>query len=193
MYADELKSKNEALFDAHDFLWGWLVGVVCAIIYQLSNSIDGVVNTRSLYMDIFRRKLPLSNLTLCPLIDFANHTSSVDLPRAKWKDAPKSARDDRGRGEPLKPYNYVFLPPDQIMEEGDELFLRYGEHNNGNLFSEYGFVDEGASQEADVSDVVNDIINKKRCKELVSEVLPAVASQFMRYFCSFNPKPLKQY
>ncbi|KAL5490358.1 hypothetical protein ACEPAI_5191 [Sanghuangporus weigelae] len=162
VYLDEFQSKSEALFDVHGFLWGWLV-----------------VNSRSLYMDIFRRKLPFSNLTLCPLIDFANHTSSSSLPRAKWRDAPKSVRDHRVVGGPLKAYDYCFLPPDQTMSEGDELFLKYGEHSNRTLFAEYGFVDDGGGREVDVSDLVDGLVNKKRSRNLICELLSDAAYQFM--------------
>ncbi|KAL5511592.1 hypothetical protein ACEPAH_4809 [Sanghuangporus vaninii] len=172
VYFDEFQSKNEALFDVHGFLWGWLV-----------------VNSRSLYMDIFRRKLPFSNLTLCPLIDFANHTSSSSLPRAKWRDAPKSARDHRVVGGVLKAYDYCFLPPDQTMNEGDELFLKYGEHSNRTLFAEYGFVDDGASQEVDVSDLVDELVVRKRPRKLIDELLSDAAHHFMSDLKLYNSPP----
>ncbi|KAL5529173.1 hypothetical protein ACEPAG_5147 [Sanghuangporus baumii] len=172
VYFDEFQAKNEALFDVHGFLWGWLV-----------------VNSRSLYMDIFRRKLPFSNLTLCPLIDFANHTSSSSLPRAKWRDAPKSVRDHRVVGGPLKAYDYCFLPPDQTMNEGEELFLKYGEHSNRTLFAEYGFVDDSASQEVDVSDLVDELVNKKGPRELIGELLSDAAHQFMSDLKLYDSPP----
>ena len=83
----------------------------------------------------------------------------------------------------MKAHDYVFLPPEQTVGEGEELFLNYGEHCNRKLFAEWGFVDECADQEVDVSDLVDELITKKRAAKLIKELVPDVAHQFMRYFC----------
>lgn len=95
------------------------------------------MNTRCLYFNIFRKSLPLTNLTLCPVVDLANHTVSSSLPQITWRDAksPVDARIIRG-SDLLKAQDYVFLPPTEDVSEGEEIFLRYGMHSNRKLFSE---------------------------------------------------------
>ncbi|EJD05890.1 SET domain-containing protein [Fomitiporia mediterranea MF3/22] len=160
-YSEELRSKNEALFNEDDFLWGWLV-----------------VNTRSLYADLFNRNLPQSNLTLCPVIDFANHTASSSVPYAVWKDRPSKVLS-RPRGPSKHANDYTFLPPKQGLGQGEELLIQYGKHSNRRLFAEYGFVDENADKEADVSDLIDELIASKRAEGLIRELLPEVAQHFM--------------
>jgi len=105
------------------------------------------VNTRSLYLRLFNRDLPLSNLTLCPLIDFANHTTSVDgrlgaFPQIRPVNEARPSNLNKFLA-PGATHDMVFVsPPDRELNEGEEMFLRYGGHCNRTLFVEYGFVDE---------------------------------------------------
>jgi len=105
------------------------------------------VNTRSLYLRLFNRDLPLSNLTLCPLIDFANHTTSADthlgaFPQIHLVNEARPSNLNKFLA-PGAAHDMVFMsPPDRELNEGEEVFLRYGGHCNRTLFVEYGFVDE---------------------------------------------------
>lgn len=135
------------------------------------------VNTRCIYSNIFRKDLPLSNLTMFPIVDFANH--STTLPRVTWKRPSKDARTSRG-GNTFKAHDYAFLPPERTLEEGEEVYLKYGDHSNRTMFCEYGFVDESADQEVDVSDLVDDLITKKSASGLIKELLLEVERQYVR-------------
>lgn len=111
------------------------------------------VNTRC----IFHRLKPSldhpDNLTLAPVLDFANHRPS---PHAY----PRSNATPTMRAPSAKANNAFTLlaPADGGVRAGEEVFLRYGAHANRLLFVEYGFVNkpgqEGAEEEADVGDVL---------------------------------------
>ncbi|KAF9532962.1 hypothetical protein CPB83DRAFT_846676 [Crepidotus variabilis] len=103
-----------------DFLWGWLN-----------------VNTRCIYHRLAKTRSHPDNMTLCPILDFANHTPKepYTYPRASqaelWNTGPS-----RKFGE-----NFILQSPAScIVPPGTELFLRYGMHANSTLFTEYGFV-----------------------------------------------------
>ena len=76
----------------------------------------------------------------------------------------------------VKPHDFIFLSPDRPVESGEELFLKYGNHSNRTLFTEYGFVDETADAsegEVDISDCVDVILAgkpaQKRLRTLLDE------------------------
>ncbi|KAG2020301.1 hypothetical protein CC2G_005658 [Coprinopsis cinerea AmutBmut pab1-1] len=103
-----------------DFLWAWLN-----------------VNTRCIYYRVAPMKSDPDNLTLCPILDFANHSpvhpSTSPLPTKCdiWNIAPRP-----GQGDDFT----LSSPPRVTVARGEELYLRYGYHSNQFLFAEYGFV-----------------------------------------------------
>ncbi|KAF9564668.1 SET domain-containing protein [Agrocybe pediades] len=112
-----------------DFLWGWLS-----------------VNTRCVYHRLSKSRADKNNMTLCPILDFANHAATApstkpETSRAELWDAGPSNKRPFGD-------NFVLLSPDVQTAGGQELMLRYGVHSNATLFAEYGFVDERSSQGA---------------------------------------------
>ncbi|GLB34973.1 putative SET domain-containing protein [Lyophyllum shimeji] len=104
-----------------DFLWAWLN-----------------VNTRCLYYRLERSQSDKNNVTLCPILDFANHTTS------SHHMSPQAANADRAAAPPrTDPREFTVLSPsDTTTKPGDEVYLTYGAHSNKTLFVEYGFVNE---------------------------------------------------
>ncbi|KAJ7582731.1 hypothetical protein C8J56DRAFT_792317 [Mycena floridula] len=105
-----------------DFLWGWLN-----------------VNTRCIYHRMKSSRSDPDNLTLCPILDFANHTSTlaVMVPEPShaeiWNIAPRSQFGD----------DFTLLsPPNVAVPKDSEMYLTYGAHSNRTLFVEYGFVED---------------------------------------------------
>jgi hypothetical protein len=95
------------------------------------------VNTRCIYYRLKHAKMDPDNLTMCPILDFANHTpgqanmTTVTSNSKIWNAAPINLI-----GDGLK-----FISPENIkIEENDEILLTYGLHSNKTLFVEYGFV-----------------------------------------------------
>lgn len=121
-----------------DLIWAWLN-----------------VNTRCLYHRLSRRRSDPANFTMGPLIDFANHTSTGPhmITQATQADifdcAPTSTF-----GEPL----VIFAPAGKPTASGAELRLKYGAHSRRVLFVEYGFVDQEAPAEADVQDLLEELV-----------------------------------
>ena len=112
---------------------------------------DLIVNTRCVY---YRLKLSCShpdNLTLCPILDFANHTRVGRHMSPMPSDMNTSLAKDF----------VLFSPHDTVTQNGSELYLTYGHHSNCRLFVEYGFVDDGTPSEADVQDIVERILEDK--------------------------------
>ncbi|KAF9227942.1 SET domain-containing protein [Gyrodon lividus] len=142
------------------FLWAWLN-----------------VNTRCIYYRLKPLKLDPDNVTMCPILDFANHTPHT----SQMFHVPSNA--DIWNAAPVKPIGdgLKFTSPETVMiEEGDEIHLIYGSHSNKTLFVEYGFVNvfhehgPHLSGEVDVQDVAEDIIFEcLRLGEIVKDVLLA--------------------
>jgi hypothetical protein len=67
-------------------------------------------------------------MTLCPLLDFLNHTNlarrSVTLANAAYR----------------RPRDMTLTTPATVFDAGEELYLKYGSHPNRTLFVEYGFI-----------------------------------------------------
>ncbi|EGO18582.1 hypothetical protein SERLADRAFT_454156 [Serpula lacrymans var. lacrymans S7.9] len=149
--SDSLSHISDALTN---FLWAWLN-----------------VNTRSVYHRLKSSKSDPDNLTMCPILDFANHTA--DLPHMTlvptqaeiWNTIPKKMH-----GEDL-----AFLSPsDAILSAGEELYLTYGAHSNRTLFVEYGFVidiidDDKFHGEIDVQDVLEGVLQVTPSDYLVTK------------------------
>ncbi|TDL27454.1 SET domain-containing protein [Rickenella mellea] len=131
--------KNIApLISEENFRWAWLN-----------------VNTRCIYFRLFAKKSHRSNLTLCPIMDFMNHTRSPHHPQI----TPRIEPDVTGIEDSYKRRNPVLLSPaNRSVRAGEELYLQYGGHCNTTLFAEYGFVDTNRDSfegEADISDLIN--------------------------------------
>ncbi|KZV78605.1 SET domain-containing protein [Exidia glandulosa HHB12029] len=95
-----LEESYRSLERHSDFLWAWLC-----------------INTRSIYYRVVASPKSADNLTLCPLLDFANHATV----------------HNSGSSVP------TFHAP-TALRAGDEVFLNYGPHPDQTLFAEYGFV-----------------------------------------------------
>ncbi|KAF8514077.1 hypothetical protein JB92DRAFT_2920908 [Gautieria morchelliformis] len=110
------------------YLWAWLN-----------------VNTRCVYHRVSPSPSHPDNLTLCPLLDLANHTSSS------------------AHASPRTPIPTFYSPSTSQLNKGDEVYLRYGPHSNVTLFTEYGFVEENPSNggQLDVSDILELLFRKK--------------------------------
>ncbi|KAJ7709925.1 hypothetical protein B0H17DRAFT_244694 [Mycena rosella] len=120
-----------------DFLWGWLN-----------------VNTRCIYHRIKGTRSHPDNLTLCPILDFANHTVAGPCMATRPSHAERSNAPPIPRlGDPL-----TLLSPTTPTQPGAELYLTYGAHPNRTLFVEYGFVapcgPDDVRAEVDVQDIV---------------------------------------
>ncbi|KAJ7109358.1 hypothetical protein C8R44DRAFT_802311 [Mycena epipterygia] len=120
-----------------DFLWAWLN-----------------VNTRCIYHRLKGTRSHPDNLTLCPILDFANHAVAGPCMKPRLSDAERSNAPPIPRlGDSL-----TLLSPDTPTKAGDELYLTYGAHSNRTLFVEYGFVAACAPDdpraEVDVQDLV---------------------------------------
>jgi hypothetical protein len=121
------------------------------------------VNTRCIYHRIKPSPEDSDNVTLCPVVDFANHT------RVSPQISPAvSAIVARG--------DFIVVScPGESIEAGDELFLTYGCHANRTLFVEYGFIDVSPfpenDGEVDVQDLVESLIEAKGHGTRLQEIL----------------------
>lgn len=100
------------------------------------------VNTRCIYYRIKESRKDEANVTLCPILDFANHYwyhSHIQpvSDSITWNARPKAKE------------GFQFLATDHIAEVdvGKEVCLRYGGHPNQSLFVEYGFVNAVSNEE----------------------------------------------
>lgn len=162
---DNTGSQNCTLL--FDFLWGWLNG--SRLLFPLSYrflTIGFAVNTRSIYYQIKSSRSDADNLTMCPILDFANHTSTLkhmSLIPAEVKPWNVSSPGKK-RGD------LSFLSPRDIIQKGEEVNLRYGAHSNLKLFVEYGFVNkmpdtaissDEQDGEVDVQDIVEQLFQAR--------------------------------
>lgn len=106
-------------------------------VVNLQSILSTTVNTRCIYYRLKHAKTNPDNLTMCPILDFANHSpvqanmTPVPSNTKIWNAAPVNPI-----GDGLK-----FTSPDNVkIEENDEILLTYGSHSNRTLFVEYGFV-----------------------------------------------------
>jgi len=127
-----------------DFLWGWLN-----------------VNTRCIYHRLKGTRSHPDNLTLCPILDFANHT--VDGPCM----TPRLSAAERANAPPVPKLGdpLTLLSPPTPTKPGEELYLTYGAHSNKTLFVEYGFVvpcaPDDPRAEVDVQDIVEPLFESQ--------------------------------
>ncbi|KAF7440484.1 hypothetical protein PC9H_000829 [Pleurotus ostreatus] len=104
-----------------DFLWAWLN-----------------VNTRCIFHRLHASISNPDNFTLCPILDFANHTPDLSMSMQPmptsadiWGSPPRSRGGD----------DFTLMAPREITTRaGEELYLTYGAHSNTTLLIEYGFI-----------------------------------------------------
>lgn len=119
------------------------------------------MNTRCIHYRLDPLQSSPKNLTLCPILDFANHKpSDPDL-----VPILRSTKDSYVIGG-----DYVFKSSStHALHAGQEINLRYGGHANRTLFAEYGFVNlwvEGdvgkvaVDGEVDVQNLVEGILRR---------------------------------
>ncbi|PPQ78094.1 hypothetical protein CVT25_015628 [Psilocybe cyanescens] len=134
-----------------DYLWGWLN-----------------VNTRCVYHRLAKTRSDGDNMTLCPILDFANHTTkppytTPETTRAELWDTGPSAKKKFGD-------NFVLLSPSSAASPAEELYLKYGAHSSATLFSEYGFVsnpdpaeqsDETLGGQMDLGSVIEHLFERR--------------------------------
>lgn len=182
----------------------WYVAAACRIRYFALRSLT-IVNTRCIYYQLDASPSAPDNLTLCPVLDFANHAPADThivpvLPSSIFPPTPGSKSRSMGLGG-----DFMFLASSETpINKDEELFLEYGSHANRTLFVEYGFVNlwrEGQCSdgtfcgEIDVQDIVEDLFNSKGAvgrsmKQVLEEegywgynsVLVYIQSQLLTYY-----------
>ncbi len=103
------------------------------------------MNTRCLFYSLTAQNASEDNITLCPFLDYANHSfSAPDVNTARLRE----------RGYPIPTF---LSPPDLTLEQGEQVFLRYGSHSRCELLTEYGFVDMGGPIEVSVDDLIEEL------------------------------------
>ncbi|KAJ3814270.1 SET domain-containing protein [Lentinula aff. lateritia] len=138
----EFVEDNESL--VHDYLWAWLN-----------------VNTRCVYYQIKNSPSDPDNITLCPILDFANHSSHLPCM------TPPSPGDGNLRSNLYRDFS-LLSPSDSSVDADSELHLQYGAHCNRVLFIEYGFVlslnsipEDQRTLEVNVDDIVEALVVEK--------------------------------
>ena len=113
-----------------------------------------VVNTRSVYHGLKDDQGDPDNLSLCPILDLANH------------------HFDEARAIVSRPIPSLVSTAKGAMQEGDEVYLKYGSHDNRFLFLHYGFVcrEPGMEQSVLVDDVFEQVILSGRSKRWLEEI-----------------------
>ncbi|GBE82304.1 hypothetical protein BKA93DRAFT_760434 [Sparassis latifolia] len=139
-----------------DFLWAWLN-----------------VNTRCIYYRVTPSQSDPDNLTLCPILDFANHSETPHIVPVNDLDLPGTKASNK------LTRNLTFVCSSDIVE-GQQLFLRYGGHPNRTLFVNYGFLDNfppnaGAigefSADIDLQDVMEKLFSESRFQSWIRQEL----------------------
>ncbi|KAF8163286.1 hypothetical protein B0H34DRAFT_694841 [Crassisporium funariophilum] len=133
------------------------------------------VNTRCVYHRIAKSRSDPDNMTLCPILDFANHTANPPYtfpqpsPGEIWNSGPSIKKK---LGDPF----ILLSPSTSSISIDQELFLRYGTHSNSTLFAEYGFVNmspsDGTEGEVEMDALVEALFDQKGATGLwMKEVL----------------------
>ncbi|CAK5277701.1 unnamed protein product [Mycena citricolor] len=124
------------------------------------------VNTRCVYHRLKKTRADPDNFTLCPILDFANHTVSGPTARPRLTEAERNdAAPIAKLGEAL-----TLLSPTTPICAGEQMYLTYGPHSNRRLFVEYGFVipcsPGDPRAEVDVDDLVEPLFNDEKKRVL---------------------------
>jgi hypothetical protein len=126
---------------------------------EYSKAIKFVVNTRCVYHQLRPSQSHPDNITLCPVMDFANHSPShprMTLLPAMSKLPRSVAPTTRNNGD------MTFVCHAENLEYDQEIFITYGQHPQRKLFVEYGFVNDetnvfsesAAEGEVDLQDLI---------------------------------------
>ncbi len=132
------------------------------------------MNTRCIYYQLDASPSSPSNLTLCPILDFANHTPlDTHIVPLLPSNSPPGVSGNPKFPRPRSKIggDYIFLSSNSACIETDqEVFLRYGAHSNSKLFVDYGFVNsspEGSvfngdtDGEVDVQDILEPVFDQR--------------------------------
>lgn len=107
-----------------------------------------LVNTRCIHYSLNSADRTRStkdiDLTLCPIVDFANHTIEEEL-------SSQVIRNDDS--------SLDLTSPDTVLKQGQEIFLRYNSHSNAVLLAEYGFAIPRLRKPSKVSEGDDDAID----------------------------------
>jgi len=146
----ELKTVDRNSVDSNsDFLWAWLN-----------------VNTRCIYYRLSASRSDPDNLTMCPILDFANHTNTS----RHMSPVPTDPRPWNTPSSSKQMGDCTFLSPRDVVQGGEEIYLCYGAHANRTLFVEYGFINElpeaaamseEYNGEVDVQDIIEQLYEDK--------------------------------
>jgi len=125
------------------------------------------VNTRCIYYRIKENRADEANVTLCPILDFANHD---------WHDSHIQPVSDYGvwntRSKARDTFQFLATKRIAEVEVDGEVCLKYGGHSNQSLFAEYGFVNVVSNEdmesgtyptEVDVQAIVVDLFKGWGC------------------------------
>lgn len=96
------------------------------------------MNTRCIYYRLRPSASDPDNLALCPVLDFANHTTSNIHILPSCNLSSNNGMPYRRNGGDFT----LLSPPGSQIAPDEELYLKYGSHTNTTLFTEYGFVNE---------------------------------------------------
>ncbi|KAJ6547545.1 hypothetical protein B0H19DRAFT_954756 [Mycena capillaripes] len=150
-----------ALARLHDrYLHDWCTvrGYLVPLAHHSDNN---PVNTRCIYHRLKGTRSHPDNLTLCPILDFANHTVTSPCMTPRLSNAERANAPPIPRlGDPL-----TLLSPATSTKPNEELYLTYGAHSNRTLFIEYGFVvpcaPDDPRAEVDVQDIVEPLFENR--------------------------------
>lgn len=126
-----------------------------------------IVNTRCISFPISLISDRENDLTLCPVIDLANHTA--DPQKSCALALLSSPFEVAKHGDAIK-FVEVESPPSP-MKMGDQLYLRYGPHSNATLFAEYGFVLPKFAHGNSVADVGDLDMHQNYGQVLVDDII----------------------
>lgn len=110
-------------------------------------------------------------MTLCPFIDYFNHTASADCKvefSGSVPSSPVSPSDENG----TRPGDgFTVTTAHEVPEVGREVYVSYGCHSNDFLLVEYGFLlDDNKWDDILLDPIITPIIGEKgRRKEVLEE------------------------
>jgi hypothetical protein len=122
------------------------------------------VNTRCIYYRGCNTRSDPDNISLCPILDFANHTASDPHMFPKFVDA-----DLRGVPPGSRQADVALVSPALPVVENEEMYLIYGAHCNKRLFVEYGFINQVSMDILAKGNAVGEVDVQKHVENLFRE------------------------